>query len=144
MPGLCGLALSTGWRAGFAVDPTSANSLYAWTPNCLSHSTTSGKDWSPCMQATGLTGRFSSLIVKDAQTMFMLRVGAVPLRTKDGGKSWAELAKTAPLFAHGATMDGSLSWTGKTLVLHGTDLSAISRGAYGTAVWKSSGEPSSS
>jgi hypothetical protein len=34
-------------------------------------------------------------------------------------------------------MDGSLSWTGKTLVLHGADMSAMQRSAYGTAVWKS-------
>jgi hypothetical protein len=53
------------------------------------------------------------------------------------GKTFVELTKTAPLFAHGATMDGSLSWTGKTLVLHGADMSAMQRSAYGTAVWKS-------
>jgi hypothetical protein len=70
--------------------------------------------------------------------MFMLRNGAVPLRTTDGAKTWTELTKTAPLFANGSpTLDGSLSWSGKTLVLHGVDLSAISRGAYGTTVWKS-------
>jgi len=56
---------------------------------------------------------------------------------QDGGKTWNELTSALPLFAHGATLDGSLSWTGKTLVLHGTDRSAISRGAYGTNVWKS-------
>jgi hypothetical protein len=69
---------------GFVVDPTSANSLYTMTPNCLSHSQNNGKDWSPCIKATGLTGRFSQLIVKDSTTMFVLRNGAVPLRTKDG------------------------------------------------------------
>ena len=46
----------------------------------------------------------------------------------------------APLFAHGATMDGSLSWSGKTLVLTGADLSAIGRGEYATAVWKSTND----
>eukprot|EP00966_Prymnesium_polylepis_P233547 5401617-Prymnesium_polylepis.1 len=44
--------------------------------------------------------------------MFMLRQGAVPLRTTDGGSSWSELASAAALFKYGATMDGSLSWTG--------------------------------
>ena len=72
--------------------------------------------------------------------MFMLRNGAVPLRTIDSGAEWKELSKTAPLFAHGATMDGSLSWSGKTLVLHGVDLSAIDRDEYGTAVWKSTND----
>merc|ERR1712146_22709 len=70
--------------------------------------------------------------------MFMLRNGQIPLRTKNGGEQWEELTSSAALFKYGATMDGSLSWSGKTLVLHGVDLSAISRHQYGTAVWKSS------
>ena len=117
-------------------DPTSATDLFATTSSCLSQSTNLGKDWSPCSKATGLTGSFSQLIIKDSTTMFMLRSGAVPLRTTDSGKTWTELTKAAPLFAHGATFSGALSWSGKTLVLHGKDLSAITRGAYPTAVWK--------
>lgn len=77
---------------GFVVDPTSASSLYTVGPGCLAHSADSSKTWSPCIKATGLTGSFSQLIVKDSATMFMLRAGAVPLRTKDGGKTWTELA----------------------------------------------------
>ena len=69
--------------------------------------------------------------------MFLLRRGAVPLRTTDGGASWYELRTCAPLFAHGATLDGSLSWSGRTLVLHGADLSAIGRRAFATVVWRS-------
>lgn len=68
----------------------------------------------------------------------MLRDGAVPLRTTDGGSSWEELSSCASLFEHGVTLDGSLSWSGNTLVLHGVDLGAIDRGEYGTYVWKSS------
>ena len=75
--------------------------------------------------------------------MFMLRGGAVPLRTTDGGKTWAELSAAAPLFQHGATFDGSLSWTGKTLVLSGADLSAIGRQEYATAVWRSADDGAS-
>jgi photosystem II stability/assembly factor-like uncharacterized protein len=77
---------------GFVVDPTSASSLYTVGPGCLAHSADSSKTRSPCIKATGLTGSFSQLIVKDSATMFMLRAGAVPLRTKDGGKTWTELA----------------------------------------------------
>jgi len=120
------------------VDPTNPNSLYAMTPNCLAHSTDSGATWSDCSKATGLSGGFSKLIVKDATTMFMLRRGDVPLRTQDGGKSWQGLSATASLFKYGATLDASLSWTGNTLVLHGNDISAIGRGEYGTVVWKTS------
>lgn len=69
--------------------------------------------------------------------MFMMRSGAVPLRTTDGGSTWTELTSAAPLFKYGASMDASLSWSGKTLVLHGVDLGAIGRGEYGTSVWKS-------
>merc|ERR1712166_1715026 len=76
-------------------------------------------------------------IVKDSKVMFMLRSGKVPLRSKDGGSSWQELTSSAPLFKYGATMDGSLSWSGNTLVLHGVDLTAIGRGEYATSVWKS-------
>eukprot|EP00935_MAST-01C_sp_MAST-1C-sp1_P002423 g2423.t1 len=126
------------FQAGaLTVDPTSATSLFGLTGNCLAHSADQGKSWSECSTAKGLTGRLSKLIVKDSKTMFMLRGGAVPLRTTDGGASWQELTSAAPLFKYGATMDGSISWSGKTLVLSGVDLSAINRGEYGTSVWKS-------
>lgn len=59
----------------FTVDPTSASSLYTVGPECLSHSVDSGKTWSPCSTANGLTGSFSQLVVKDSSTMFMLREG---------------------------------------------------------------------
>ena len=45
-----------------------------YTGGCLSHSTTLGKDWSPCSNATGLNGTLSQLIIKDSKTMFMLRL----------------------------------------------------------------------
>jgi len=122
---------------GLGVDPTT-NRLYALTADCLAHSTDHGRSWSGCMNATGLSGPFAQLLVKDAKVMFMLRQGKAPLRTKDGGASWHELESAAPLFKYGATMDGRLSWSGGTLVLHGVDLSAVGRGQYGTSVWRSS------
>ena len=113
---------------GLAVDPTRPNSLYAMTSSCLAHSSDQGKSWSGCSTAAGLMGSLSKLLIKDAATMFMLRGGAVPLRTTDGGSSWSELGSAAPLFKYGATYDGSLSWSGETLVLSGVDLSAVGRG----------------
>ena len=68
----------------------------------------------------------------------MLRKGLVPLRTTDGGATWAALPSTKSLFEYGATLTFSLSWSGDTLVLHGNDRSAIGRGEYGSHVWKSS------
>ena len=125
------------------VDPTSSKSLYALTDNCLAHSTDNGATFSECSTAAGLKGgRLSQLIVKDAKTMFMLRKGLVPLRTQDGGSTWTPLSSPAmtQLFAHGVTMDGALSWTGKTLVLTGADLSAVGRGERATSVWKSTND----
>ena len=124
---------------GLAVDPTTSSSFFAWTSSCLAHSTDDGKTWSACSKATGLTsGDLNKLIIKDSNTMFMIRNGKVPLRTTDAGKTWHELTSATPLFAHGATFDASLSWSGKTLVIHGVDTSAIARQQYGTAVWRSS------
>ena len=62
--------------------------------------------------------------------------------TVSGSKfsSWHELKAAAPLFKYGATMAGSLSWSGATLVLSGADLSAVGRGEYATAVWKSTND----
>merc|ERR1711957_790738 len=91
--------------SGLVGDPTSQNSLFGFTSNCLAHSIDQGLTWSACSTSTGLTGNFKKLIVKDSQVMFMVRNGAVPLRTTDGGLTW--------------TFDAGLSWSGNTLVLHG-------------------------
>jgi len=123
--------------SGLVLDPTSQNSLFGFTSSCLAHSIDQGLTWSACSTSTGLTGKFKKLIVKDSQVMFMMRNGAVPLRTTDGGLTWTELTSAAPLFKYGATLDASLSWSGNTLVLHGADHSAIGRGEYGMSVWKS-------
>jgi len=131
-------AMPANFQAGaLAVDPTSQNSLFGITSDCLAHSLDKGLTWSACSTSTGLTGNFNKLIVKDSQVMFMVRNGAVPLRTTDGGLTWTELTSAAPLYKYGATLDASLSWSGNTLVLHGVDTSAIGRGEYGTSVWKS-------
>jgi len=124
---------------GIFVDPTTSSSVFAVTGNCLAHSTDNGKTWSSCSTASGLTGAFSKLLIKDSTTMFMLRSGAVPLRTQDSGASWHELSALSktPLFQYGATMDGSLSWSGETFVLSGNDGGAVQRKQYGTFVWKS-------
>ena len=126
------------------VDPMKDKSLYALTDNCLAHSTDDGVTWSPCSTAAGLKGgRFAQLIIKDSSTMFLLRKGLVPLRTTAGPAGpWTPLSSPTltELYAHGATFSGSLSWTGKTLVLHGADLSAIGRGERATKVYKSTND----
>ena len=86
--------------------------------------------------AGGLAGRFSSLVIKDSNTMIMLRSGDVPLRTSNGGKTWKKLgsaAKVSTTYSQSAVY----SWSGKTLMMHGKDQSAPSRGEYAAFVWKS-------
>mmetsp|Transcript_10554 Transcript_10554/g.27126 ORF Transcript_10554/g.27126 Transcript_10554/m.27126 type:complete len:356 (-) Transcript_10554:147-1214(-) len=130
--------LPTDFQAGWlACNPTDPDSLFGLTRDCLRESTDKGKTWSDCSKGTGLTGSFSKLLIKDSKTMFMLRSGAVPLRTQDGGDTWHELDAAGPLFKYGATFDGSISWSGETLVLSGFDGSAVGRRARGTSVWRS-------
>ena len=127
-----------------AVDPTKPNSLYVMTTGCLAHSANGGKNWTSCITAPGLEGPFNEIIVKDSQTMFITRTGLVPLKTVDGGATWKPMQSLALAFqcqAGGSyqcpTFFASLSWTGKTLVIHGIDYIAKLRQEFGTLVWKS-------
>jgi hypothetical protein len=68
----------------------------------------------------------------------MFRTGKVPLKTVDGGATWAPMTSLAPLYkAEHIYHLGTLSWTGKTLVLHGNKPSNIQQQECGTIVWKS-------
>merc|ERR1712146_753231 len=77
-----------------------------------------GETWSTCWTAEGLNGTFGGLAIKDSQTMILTRRSEVPLRTKDGGKTWHPLTSCNSIatYAHGATY----SWTGRTVVLVGS------------------------
>lgn len=127
-----------------AVDPTKPNSLYVMTTGCLAHSANGGKNWTSCITAPGLEGPFNEIIVKNSQTMFITRTGLVPLKTVDGGATWKPMQSLALAFQCQAgthtqcpTFFASLSWTGKTLVIHGIDQIAKYRQEFGTLVWKS-------
>ena len=75
------------------VEADGGATLYAISPTCLAVSRDYGDSWGPCWNATGLTGRFSDLVIKDNQTMLALRSKSdVPLRTTDGGHSWENIA----------------------------------------------------
>eukprot|EP01047_Picozoa_sp_COSAG01_P011491 COSAG01_NODE_503_length_16167_cov_10.407230_26_plen_454_part_00 len=97
---------------GVFIDPTNASTLYAIKGSCISRSYDGAETWSECWKATGLEGSFKSLHIRDSQTMLLLRNGAVPLRTKDGGTSWHELPSVPPAFAGAA-----YSWSGQTLAI---------------------------
>ena len=61
--------------------------------------------------------------------MFMMRTNDFPLKTIDGGSTWVPLSNTPAKVGKltNVKKTGSLSWSGKTLVVHGADLSAIGR-----------------
>jgi len=129
-----------GKEMSMAVDPTNGNSLYVLTDNCLAHSTDHGKTWTGCITAPGLEGPgFFEILVKNSKIMIVMRVGKVPLKTVDGGSTWKPMTSLAPLYPAnaGQQFEGDFSWTGKTLVVHGFDPSAITRQEFGTVVWKS-------
>mgnify|MGYP002630806635 CR=1 FL=1 len=120
-----------------ASDPTDPSTLYIVGPTCLSRSKDGGQSWSECIKAIGLQGSLSSLLVKDARTMVLLRNEDVPLRSTDGGVSWQALPAAARVSSGGFSRAGSYSWSGRTLVIHGRDTSAPARGEYAGYVWKS-------
>ena len=108
--------------------------LYAVTSSCIATSTDEGATWSACWG--GLDGEpISGLVIKDASTMFVLRSKTVPLRTKDGGKTWSALHSFDAIAAVGFAFD--LSWTGNTIVVHGLDTTAIAQGSKAPFVWRS-------
>jgi len=108
--------------------------LYAVTPTCIATSTDEGATWSKCW--AGLEGQaVGRLIIKDEQTMFVLRKGAVPLRTRDGGGSWRPLTSFAPIASVGFAFD--LSWSGKTIMVHGVDQAKIAQDKKAVFVWRS-------
>ena len=93
----------------------------------------------PCITAPGLEGPFTQLIVKNATTLFLVRKGKVPLKTVDGGSTWAPMASLAALQGWPwLKLEGKLSWSGNTLVVYGVDPTAARlRQAYGAFIWKS-------
>jgi len=120
------------------VDPTTPNSLYLVMEYCLAHSAVQGRSWTPCITAPGLEGAFTQLIVKNAKTLFLVRKDKVPLKTVDGGSTWAPMMSLAALFPEpGVKLEGELSWSGNTLVVYGVDGSAILRNEFGSFIWKS-------
>lgn len=99
----------------FAIDPTNDTVLYGLTGNCIARSYDQAETWEYCWEAPGLEGSFKSLVIKDSQTMLVMRNGDVPLRTRDGGKSWERLGSVENLARN--SPGAAYSWSGKTLAL---------------------------
>ena len=69
-------------------DPTNDTVLYAVASNCIARSYDGAETWEYCWQPPGLEGSFKQLVIKDSNTMIVMRNGDVPVRTRDGGASW--------------------------------------------------------
>jgi len=123
----------------FVTDPTSNRTLYGIAPDCIARSYDRGDTWTTCWnsEASGLTGSFSDLVIKDTTTMIAVRTGEVPLRTRDGGVTWLPLTSLAPVARFGG-LGMAYSWTGKTLALSGAGGSQSAEHPHAAVVWTSS------
>ena len=65
----------------------------------------------------------------------MLLVDDSPIRTRDGGKTWAPLGNFPNVTSRNYTRTGLYSWTGKTFVVFGRDVTAPERQEYPTYVY---------
>ena len=99
----------------FRADPTNDTVLYGIKSNCIGRSYDGAQTWQYCWDAPGLDGSFRDLVIKDSKTMIMMRERDVPLRTKDGGQTWARLISVQPLAQYSPS--AAFSWSGKMLAL---------------------------
>ena len=122
-----------------ATDPTDASVLYVVTLHCVAVSRDAGVTFSECISAInepeGPKSLTTSLHIKDSRTMILLRQNAAPLRSQDGGKTFAPLLKfpnnvTSPNYSR----KGEYSWSGETLVVYGRDPTAPARDQFPTYV----------
>jgi hypothetical protein len=108
---------------GFINDPTDKSILYATAGQCITTSKDDGDTWGPCWELPYSLTDFHDLTIRDSSTMIITRGSHVPVRTRDGGKTWQNMTSLAGLVAQGVLgghASFTYSWTGKTLVLHGT------------------------
>lgn len=97
-------------------DPTSAATLYGLAGGRIHRSFDKGMTWDAApWTPPGMVGSISNLIIRDSMFMIVTRSGNVPLRTKDGGKTWAPMYSLTALANHGFGME--YSWSGKTLAI---------------------------
>ena len=111
--------------------------LYGIGPSCIATSEDEGATWSACWG--GLEGvPIKGLTIKDEKTMFVMRgtkdMPMVPLRTRDGGKTWSPLNAFAPIVDVGYSFD--MSWSGKTIMVHGFDQKKVTQGGRPVFVWR--------
>jgi len=99
----------------YRADPTNDTVLYGIATNCIARSYDEAETWEYCWDAPGLEGSFKDLVIKDSQTMLVMRNGDVPLRTRDGGATWERLGSLANIAR--CSPGAAYSWSGKTLAV---------------------------
>lgn len=96
-------------------DPTSAATLYGLAGGRIYRSFDKGITWDAPWTPPGMVGSISNLIIRDSKFMIVTRSHDVPLRTQDGGKTWAPMYSLTALADYGFNLE--YSWSGKTLAL---------------------------
>ena len=121
---------------GFVTDPSDGGKVvYGLGKACITRSYDFGDTWAPCWNASGLSGTFKSLEIKDSTTMILLRASDLPLRTKDGGATWQPLESVAGV--KDSLRAFRYSWTGKTLVMFANGGTQSARHPHTAYVWRS-------
>ena len=121
-----------------AVDPTDPSVLFVVSLHCMAVSRNKGETFSDCIGAVddpeGPKSLMTSLHIKDQKTMILLRQNAAPLRSRDGGTSWAPLGNFPNVTSPQYSRNGEYSWSGETFVVYGRDPTAPARGQFPTYV----------
>ena len=85
----------------------------------------------------GLVGSFGGLAILDSMHMIVSRNSDVPLRTKDGGATWAPMASEQLSLVSGMRHGLMYSWTAKTLVMMGAGGAQTKEHPHAAFVWVS-------
>ena len=118
----------------FKLLPSGANSDSVWVSYAKPTPPPPGPPI-PHGNATGLTGSFDGLVIKNETFMIVTRGGEVPLRTTDGGKNWEPMNSCAPVATFGHDM--LYSWSGKTLIMMGSGGTQTADHPHAAFVWAS-------
>lgn len=85
-------ALSGGWVAGLAADPSNAAHLIASTSRGLKVTTDGGATWTPSLGGIPAGAEISNLAISPADPKIAFAADSMKIyRTIDGGKTWSEV-----------------------------------------------------
>lgn len=91
----------------------------------------------PATSHVGLVGSFSGMVIKDSQHMTVTRSNDVPLRTTDGGATWAPMDSPQLKLVSKMRYGLIYSWTAKTLIMMGAGGTQTADHPHAAFVWAS-------